>query len=220
MPEILSEQVGLLKSVVMGYLVLLTIAQVGMVVSASKTYYSLKREASDLFKLGVGFAIPISTFILMTLVLPNFEQRYFPRQSRAFSNIRTVVVANITYSETYQQGFAGTLAQLGPPSEACPAVSSACADLLDELLSGVNPATVTPVKRDYRFTYLAPNPAPSPDRPNATYSLTATPASRRQIGRTFCVDQTDVVLRDTFGKMRTGTAGGCGWPIGGTIGPL
>ena len=204
----------------LAYSVSFVIIQVGMAASAIKTYYSLKREAGDIPKLAEGFAIPVIILVLMAILIPQFLGREPPMtETSAASAVRTVAVANITYAETYKQGFAGTLAQLGPPSENCPAVSSACADLLDPLLAGINPAAATPVKSGYRFTYLAPNPAPSTDRPNATFSVTATPVSPGRSGvSTFCVDQTNVVFKDTSGRMTAGTATGCGWPIGGTIG--
>ena len=205
----------------MGYQGLFAIAQVGMAGSAIKTYYSLNREAGDIRRLAEVCAIPVIILALIGLVIPDLTRRgYAAPESSAGSSVRTVGTANVTYSETYKQGFAGTLAQLGPPSEACSAVSSSCADLLDFVLSGVNPATATPVKSGYRFTYVAPNPAPTLDQPNATLSMTATPVSPGRSGTsTFCVDQTNEVLRDTSGRMKTGAATGCGWPIGGTVGP-
>ena len=208
--------------VLMAYAVSFAVTSVGVLVSAIKTYNSLKREAGGSRRLAWGFAIPVIILVLIAIVLSQFLGREPPmNESSAAASLRTVAMANVTYSETYKQGFAGTLAQLGPPSEACPAVSSACADLLDIILSGINPATATPVKSGYRFTYVALNPAPSPDQPNATYSLTATPVSPGKSGTsTFCVDQTNVLLKDASGRMRTGTTTGCGWPIGETIGPL
>jgi hypothetical protein len=91
------------------------------------------------------------------------------------SSLRVIATANVTYSATYNQGFAGSLLQLGPPSPSCPTMSSGCADLLAADLSGVDSLIGGSVKSGYIFTYLAPNPNPTPATPNKTYSVVATP---------------------------------------------
>lgn len=60
--------------------------------------------------------------------------------------LRTIATTSVVYSSTYNQGFAGSLSQLGPPHGGCRTMSSNCADLLDPVLSGVNPATAIPAK--------------------------------------------------------------------------
>ena len=123
-------------------------------------------------------------------------------EAAAAASVRTIGTANVTYAATYNIGFAGTLAQLGPTSAACPVVSSACADLLESVLSRV----AHPVKSGYTFTYSAPGAAP-----NATYSVVATPVSPGISGKsTFCLDQTNVVKKDPTGNAAAGTAFGCG----------
>ena len=163
--------------------------------------------------------------IIAAIAVPNLlRSRMAANEASAAASERTVGTGNVTYSSTYNQGFAGSLAQLGPTGGACALVSSACSDLLDSVLSGVNPATANPVKSGYTFTYAAVNPIPTTILPNATYSVVATPVSRGSSGTsTFCQDQTNVVLKDTSPTGLT-TAGNDGcqstWTIGGTIGPI
>jgi hypothetical protein len=86
--------------------------------------------------------------------------------------------------------------------------------LLNEVLSGVNPASTTPAQRGYQFHYLAPNPAPSADQPNETFSLVAVPVTPGQGSTsTFCIDQTNVVGRDISGKATSATETGCDYNL-------
>jgi hypothetical protein len=90
------------------------------------------------------------------------------------------------------------------------------------VLSGVSPATATPVKSGYVFTYLSPG-APTLAAPNGTYSAVATPITAASTGQsTFCNDQTNVVMKDTDGTAVAGANTGCAtnFPIGATIAPL
>jgi len=127
-------------------------------------------------------------------------------EAEAASLLRTIATANTSYAATYNIGFAGTLAQLYPPSAGCPVTSSACADLITLAVSGVNPAAASPVKSGYTFTYSAPGAAP-----RATFSVVATPVAPGSSGNsTFCLDQTLVVKKDPTGNAVVGAAGGCG----------
>lgn len=129
-------------------------------------------------------------------------------EASAAASLRTVGSANATYSSTYHSGFAGSLAQLGPTSSACDKLSSACAGLLDSSLSPDRGRSV--VRRGYIFTYAAPHASPSRDRPNNTFSLVATPKSPKSSGSsTFCVDQTNIVLKDLLGEAKAASVTGC-----------
>lgn len=207
-----------------------SIIHMGMAYSAKKTSHSPPQEAAASpstpapagLKVGRTFAAMGIILLALAIITPILlRNRSSSPESYTIGSLRMVATVNGTYADTYQQGFAGTLAQLGPPSAACPAVGAACADLLDEVLSGVNPATPSPALRGYQFIYLAPNPASSSDQPNATFSVVAVPVTPGQSGTsTFCVDHTYVLLRDTSGQRKTATDSGCNWPIGGSIGPL
>ncbi|MGH9783128.1 MAG: hypothetical protein ACRD88_02995, partial [Terriglobia bacterium] len=143
-------------------------------------------------------------------------------ESSAAASLRTISTANLTYSPTYNIGFAGKLLDLGPSASGNPP-STSSADLLDSLLSGFDPPASAPIKAGYRFTYKAPNTAPTREAPNRTYSVVATPASPSSSGiSTFCVDQNNVVWRDTSGTLVAADETGCTatWSIGGTVNPL
>ena len=209
------------------YFATVALLNVVLAVSAIRVYYGAGRESGDIRVLAQGLVSGLIYSVCVVLLplavgVPNHVRpRVRAGEAGPAANLRTVFTANQTYSATYQQGFAGTLAQLGPTSGPCPGVSSACADLLDSLLSGVNPSAAAPIKSSYRFTYAAPNASPSPEKPNTTFSLVATPFSPGATGTsTFCVDQTGVVLRDSSGSQKTAVATGCGWTVGGTVGPL
>src|SRR5437588_1152 len=99
--------------------------------------------------------------IIAAIAVPNLlKSKMAANESSAAASSRTIGTANVTYSSTYNQGYAGTLAQLGPTSGACAASTSACADLIDSVLSGVAPAAAPPVKSGYTFTYSATNAVP------------------------------------------------------------
>ncbi len=149
--------------------------------------------------------------IIAAIAVPNLlKSKMAANESSAAASLRTISTANVTYSSTYNVGFAGSLAQLGPPSSSCATVSSACADLIDSVISGVSPAAPAPVKSGYVFTYLAPNSTPSPTQANGTFSVTATPVSPGSSGMsTFCLDQTNVIKRDPTGAATAGLPTGC-----------
>jgi prepilin-type N-terminal cleavage/methylation domain-containing protein len=180
-----------------------------------------KQKGFSLIELLIVVAIIL---IIAAIAIPNLlRSRMAANEASAAGALRSIGTANITYASTYNVGFAETLASLGPPAAGpgTPA-SSTSADLLDGVLSGVNPATATPVKSGYVFTYLSPG-APTLAAPNGTYSVVGTPITAASTGQsTFCNDQTNVVMKDTDGTAVAGAATGCAanFPIGATIAPL
>ena len=164
--------------------------------------------------------------IIAAIAIPNLlRSKISANEASAVSSLKQVGTANVLYFTLYTRGFAGSLAQLGPPGGACPAVSSACGDLLDAVISGVEPATPNPIKGGYTFTYYAPNAAPTTAAPNLTYSIVAVPVGPGSTGvSTFCMDGGNVyvIWRDTSGATTTSTGAGCApaWVPGGTIGTL
>jgi len=164
--------------------------------------------------------------IIAAIAIPNLlRSKISANEAAAASALKTIGTSNVLYSSLYNQGFAGALAHMGPTGGSCGTVNSACADLLDALLSGVSPATPTPTKNGYVFVYASPNAAPTPTGPNGTYSVVATPAGPGSTGvSTFCMDGGNiyVIWRDTSGSTTTATAAGCApaWVPGGTVGPL
>ena len=161
--------------------------------------------------------------ILAAIAVPGLlRSRAVANEASAANSIAQMSKSNATYYISYNLGYAGSLAQLGPTGGACASVSSGCADLLDSLVSGANPATPTPVKNGYRFTYYAANATPTAAAPNATFAVVATPVLPGSNGvSTFCIDHTSSMLKDSAGTQTIADATGCAaiWPIGGTIAP-
>jgi len=168
-----------------------------------------KQTGFSLIELLIVVAIIL---IIAAIAVPNLlKSKMAANEASAAAASRTVGTGNVTYSSTYNIGFAGTLAQLGPTSASCGTVGSACADLIDSILSGVNPATTTPSKSGYVFTYSAPNATPATATPNGTYAVAGTPLSPKSSGTsTFCLDQTNVIRKDPTGVATAGASSGCG----------
>ena len=167
-----------------------------------------KQKGFSLIELLIVVAIIL---IIAAIAVPNLlKSKMAANEASAAASLRTIGTGNVTYSSTYNQGYAGTLAQLGPP--VAPATSSSAAsDLIDSVLSGINPGPIAvPVKSGYTFTYAAPVAAPSPGTPNATFSVLASPVSAGSSGTsTFCSDQSNVVRKDPAGTVAGPAAGGC-----------
>lgn len=165
-----------------------------------------KQKGFSLIELLIVVAIIL---IIAAIAVPNLlRSRMAANEASAASALRTLGTANITYSSTYNIGFAGVLAHLGLPVGAPVATSSS--DLLDSVLSGINPPTATPIKSGYMFTYAAPNAAPTPATPNGTFGIEATPTAAGSSGTsTFCMDMGNVVLRDPLGSAPSVAAIGC-----------
>ena len=164
--------------------------------------------------------------IIAAIAIPNLlRSKMAANEAAAASALKSIGTSNVLYSALYNQGFAGTLLQLGPAGGGCGTISSDCAGLVDSTLAGLTPVTPTPIRSGYSFIYTAPNATPSPSAPNSTYSAVATPAGPGSTGvSTFCMDGGNVyvIWRDTSGGTTSATAAGCvpSWVPGGTIGPL
>src|ERR1035437_8856670 len=112
-----------------------------------------KEKGFSLIELLIVVAIIL---IIAAIAVPNLlKSKMAANEASAAASLRTIGTAEVTYSSTYNQGFAGTLAQLGPTATGCTSVTSACSDLIDSVLSGINPAATPPVKSGYTFTYAA-----------------------------------------------------------------
>ena len=164
--------------------------------------------------------------IIAAIAIPNLlRSKISANEASAASALKTIGTSNVLYSSLYGQGFAGTLAQMGPTGGGCATISSACAGLLDATLSGVSPSTATPVKNGYSFAYESPSASPTPSSPNASYSAVAIPVGPGATGvSTFCMDGGNVyvIWRDTSGATTSATAAGCApaWTPSATVGPL
>jgi prepilin-type N-terminal cleavage/methylation domain-containing protein len=164
--------------------------------------------------------------IIAAVAIPNLlRSKISANEAAAASTLKSIGTSNVLYSSLYNLGFAGTLRQLGPVGGGCGTISSGCAGLLDSTVAGVTPATPTPIKSGYIFTYSTPNATPTATMPNSSYSIVASPVGPGSTGvSTFCMDGGNiyVIWRDTSGGTTTATALGCApaWVPGGTVGPL
>ena len=154
-----------------------------------------KEKGFSLIELLIVVAIIL---IIAAIAVPNLlRSRMAANESSAAASLRTIGTANVTYSSTYNVGFAGNLASMGPST----APSSVTADLLDAVLG----APAGPyVKSGYSFTYSPGVAAPTTAAPNPTFTVVATPVGPGSSGTsTFCIDHTNVVGRDNTGMAVT-----------------
>ena len=64
--------------------------------------------------------------IIAAIAVPNLlKSKMAANEASAAASSRTIGTGNVTYSSTYNIGYAGTLAQLGPTSAGCAVASSA-----------------------------------------------------------------------------------------------
>jgi type IV pilus assembly protein PilA len=119
--------------------------------------------------------------IISAIAVPNLlSARAAANESSAVGSLRTLDVANETYSSTYGVGYAPNLAALGPAASA----TSASADLIDNVLA-------TGTKTGYTFAY---NPGTADSSGNInTFMVNANPVSSATGTRYFYLDQTAVV---------------------------
>ncbi len=166
-----------------------------------------KQKGFSLIELLIVVAIIL---IIAAIAVPNLlRSRMAANEASAASALRTVGTANVTYSATYNLGFAGSLAALGPDQGGAVA-SPTASDLLDSALSGLNPVADPPIKSGYAFTYVAANDPPTAAATNGTFGLDATPNAPGSSGQsTFCMDQGNVVRKDTTGAATGVVAAGC-----------
>jgi len=147
--------------------------------------------------------------IIAAIAVPNLlRSRMAANEASAAGSVRTINTANVTYSSTYNAGYAGALANLGPGAGA--PFTSTNADLIDVVLAAAIVATAP--KSGYFFTYAAgpAGAAPTQLAPNLAFSVLGQPANAGQTGTsTFCVDQTSVVRKDPAGTVAGPDATGC-----------
>ena len=143
--------------------------------------------------------------IIAAIAIPNLlRSRIAANEASAVGSLRTLNTAEVTYNTTYPaQGFACTLAVLGPPTSGSPA-SSTTAGLIDSnLASGV--------KSGYSFAVLSTACAPA-NGINTVYDVGASPVSPGVTGgRYFCTDSSGVIqyradatFSDSSGVCSTG----------------
>jgi prepilin-type N-terminal cleavage/methylation domain-containing protein len=135
--------------------------------------------------------------IIAAIAVPRFmRSKILANEANATAALRAIATVQVTYESTYKQGFAPSLAALGPPAGGAPP-SAASAGLIDQVLA-------SGIKSGYSFVY---SPVDSNgDGQVDTWTLNANPVSPGQTGdRYFYVDQTNVI-RFNFGGPATASS--------------
>ncbi len=126
--------------------------------------------------------------VIAAVAIPNFlRAKMAANEASAVSSVRTINTAQITYSNTYQIGYADDLIKLAPPAGGGQ-VGSASADLLG-WLSG---CTAQPCSKSGYLFQISPLPS--------SYMATGVPIFPGQTGtRGFCSSQLNDIQVDLLG---------------------
>jgi prepilin-type N-terminal cleavage/methylation domain-containing protein len=154
--------------------------------------------------------------IIAAIAIPNLMRaKIAANQSAAVGTLRTISSAEQTFSSTYSDGFTLTIAQLGGPVAAV--AGCANARLVDEVLSGANPAN----KSGYSFLFTANGvaalttgiPASCGASGDTGFTESATPVTLNSTGNTaYCIDETGVIRLNTAGVLIPAPCSTSGFP--------
>jgi len=148
----------------------------------------MRRKSSGFSLIELLIVVAI-ILIIAAIAIPSFlRSRMAANQSSAAATLRTLNTANVTYSTTYNLGFAALLSYMGPGAGGSATATQAA--LVDSLLGGSGGNASS--KSGYNFVY-APGAVDSTGRIN-TYSFTASPITPGTTGTTYYfVDESGVV---------------------------
>lgn len=141
-----------------------------------------------------GGADPSMLLIVAAIAIPNLlRARMAANEASAVATMRTIDVAQITYSSAYpEKGYARDLASLGPDARGAGLYSSAHASIIDnELGNSKCTAGAWCPKSGYRFTVVAE--CESLTAPCKDFVATASPVSDSTGTRNFCSTSDGVV---------------------------
>jgi prepilin-type N-terminal cleavage/methylation domain-containing protein len=158
-----------------------------------------KQKGFSLIELLIVVAIIL---IIAAIAIPNLlRAKIAANEASAVGSTRTVVTAEISFTNSFGQGFAPALSNLGGATPCTAAYANAC--LLDPILSGGT-------KSGYTFKAVPNGGAGTTISPYTGFEANATPLAVGTTGqRAFCADQTGVLhFNTTGGAIGTG-AGNC-----------
>jgi len=130
--------------------------------------------------------------IIAAIAIPNLlRARMAANEASAVGTVRTLVTSEVTYSSTWNTGFAATLAALGGATPCTASAAQAC--LVDNLIATGGP------KSGYLVAALGGAPANGIIN---TFGVSAYPVGIGTTGtRTFCSDESGVVRVNVAGAV-------------------
>jgi prepilin-type N-terminal cleavage/methylation domain-containing protein len=138
--------------------------------------------------------------VIAAIAIPNFlRSRVAANQSSAVASLRTLGIAEMTYTSTYGAGYSFDMAYLAPPTGSAGPTSTA-AGLIDSVLA-------SGVKSGYNFTY-SPGAVDTSGRIN-TFSFSASPISSSTGTQYYYTDDSGVIRQNS-----TDAAGTTDSPVG------
>jgi prepilin-type N-terminal cleavage/methylation domain-containing protein len=155
-----------------------------------------KQKGFSLIELLIVVAIIL---IIAAIAIPNLlRSRIAANEASAVGSLRTINTAEVTYASTYPtQGFASTLAQLGPPASNSTVATSTNAILLDSVLG----CTTQPcTKSGYTFNVTGGSGSPV-----SSYTSYANPVTADQTGKRYFFSDASGVIRYNTTAAATST---------------
>jgi hypothetical protein len=171
--------------------------QAVLVGSAIKAYDTLPRQAGDKATLWLGLggaAVLAAIFAYLAITVPSLvRSKIAANQAAAVGSLRTINIAESTYTREYKAGYSPTLAALGKPVGGSPPSASA-AGLIDRVLAAGT-------KSGYTFTYT---PGPKDGAGHIkSYTVTARPMNDRTGRNSYFTDQTGVIRQTSEDRPAT-----------------
>lgn len=148
---------------------------------------SVRRAGFSLIELLVVVAVLLT---ILAIAIPNLlRARTNANEASAVAALRSIATAEVSYQTQFQQGYAPSLAALGPPP--APPPNAAGADLIDPVLA-------LGAKSGYVFLY-ATTDTNGDGQPDA-YTVNANPQVPGQTGtKYFYLDQSNTIRFSTTG---------------------